>query len=59
MIHYGNTQPNPLESKVWLQANGQLKTYNSHTKQWRNTEVAPPTEEEPVEPREIEFTKEK
>lgn len=36
MIHYGNTQPNPLESKVWLQANGQLKTYNSHTKQWGN-----------------------
>ena len=35
-MHYGNIQPNPLESKVWLQANGQLKTYNSHTKQWGN-----------------------
>lgn len=36
MIYFGNTQPNPLESKVWLQTNGQLKTYNSHAKQWGN-----------------------
>lgn len=55
-MHYGNIQPNPLESKVWLQANGTLKTYDSHGKQWRNIEVVPPTEEKPVEPREIEFT---
>ena len=48
-MHYGNTQPNPLESKVWLQTNGQLKTYDSHGKQWRNIEVVPPTEEKPDE----------
>lgn len=49
MIHYGNTQPNPLESKVWLQANGQLKTYNSHTKQWGNMTSSSTDNEQPDE----------
>lgn len=48
-MHYGNIQPNPLESKVWLSMNGRLKTYNKHTKQW-----GPSTNEQPDTPTEPE-----
>lgn len=27
-VYYGNTQPNPKESKVWLHPHNGLKTYN-------------------------------
>lgn len=57
MIYFGNTQPNPLEAKVWLQANGQLKTYNGHTKQWGGPSATPPTDDEqPNGPNLITFT---
>lgn len=53
-MHYGNIQPNPLESKVWLSMNGRLKTYNKHTKQWgpsANEQPDVPTEPDvPVNP---------
>ena len=55
MIHYGNTRPNPLESKVWLTPKGELKTYNSHTKQWGNTSSSSTDNEKPSEPKQIEF----
>ena len=33
-IFYGNIQPNPKESKIWLSKNGKLKTFNSKTKKY-------------------------
>lgn len=33
-IFYGNIRPNPKESKIWLNVNGQLATYNRNKQRW-------------------------
>lgn len=50
-IFYGDTQPNPKESKIWLHPHKGLSTYDRHTKQWGNP-TSSPVPEEPEEPEE-------
>ena len=33
-VYYGNTQPNPKESKIWLSPHNGLKTYNQKKQDW-------------------------
>ena len=52
-IIFSNIQPNPKESKIWLNVNGQLKTYNSYKQRWGiliSNNDKPEIPEEPIEP---------
>lgn len=54
-IFYGDIQPNPKESKIWLNVNGQLKTYNQHKQSWRDLPQSNDEELPPQEPKQITF----
>lgn len=57
-IFYGNIRPNPKESKVWLNVNGQLATYNRNKQRWgiliQSNDKPEELPDEPVVPEEPE-----
>ena len=54
---FSNIQPNSKESKIWLNVNGQLKTYNSYKQRWGiliSNNNKPEIPEDPIIPDEPE-----